>query len=178
MYVLLIASWLLWMTPFILLKRNRERPAQMDKRARWGVLLQFVAYCLLWQSDYWNRPPAPWRVALSAAFFALGVILVWTAIRALGRHWRVDAGLNPDHELVRSGPYRAVRHPIYASMLCMLCGTGMLVTPMLFFALSVALFLAGTEIRVRVEDSLLDSRFANSFRDYRKSVAAYVPYIR
>lgn len=166
------------MTPFILLKRNRERPAQMDKRARWGVLLQAVAYCLLWQSDFWNHPPALWRVALSVLFFAIGALLAWTALRALGRQWRIDAGLNADHELVRSGPYRGVRHPIYTSMFCMLCGTGMLVTPVPFFALSLAIFLAGTEIRVRVEDSLLAARFANDFRDYRDAVAAYLPYIR
>src|SRR5947207_3171062 len=49
--------------------------------------------------------------------------LSWTSARALGRQWRIDAGLNPDHQLVRSGGYGVVRHPIYTSMFCMLLGT-------------------------------------------------------
>jgi protein-S-isoprenylcysteine O-methyltransferase Ste14 len=175
---LLIASWLLWMTPFFLMKRNRERAAQVDKRARGGIVIQSLAYCLLWQSDFWNHPLPVWRMALAGLFFAVGVLLVWDAIRVLGRQWRLDAGLNADHELVRSGPYRVVRHPIYASMLCMLCGTGSMVAPLPFFAASVAVFLVGTEIRVRVEDSLLASRFGGDFRSYQAGVAAYIPFIR
>jgi protein-S-isoprenylcysteine O-methyltransferase Ste14 len=48
--------------------------------------------------------------------------------RSLGRQWRIDAGLNQDHELVTSGPYRVVRHSIYTSMLCVLIGTGCLIS--------------------------------------------------
>jgi len=177
-YVLLTGAWLFWMAPFLLLKRNREQPAQVDKRARWGILLQSVAYCLVWQSDFWNRRPAPSRVALAALFFTIGALLSWTAVRTLGRQWRIDAGLNPDHELVRAGPYRVVRHPIYASMICMWFGTGLLVAPMPLFALCLAILIAGTEIRVRLEDSLLASRFGDDFRSYQTQVAAYVPYVR
>ena len=166
------------MTPFVLMKRTRQRAARVDKRARAGIVIQSLAYCLLWQWDFWNHPPAVWRMALSGLSFALGVLLVWSAIRALGRQWRLDAGLNPDHELVRSGPYRVVRHPIYASMLCMLCGTGLMVAPLPLFAASLAIFLVGTEIRVRVEDSLLASHFGGEFLTYQADVAAYVPFVR
>jgi protein-S-isoprenylcysteine O-methyltransferase Ste14 len=177
-YALLIGAWLLWMAPFFLMKRNRAPAAQVDKRARWGVVTQSVAYCILWQWDFWSRPPAAWRTVLSIGCFAVAIVLIWTAIRALGRQWRIDAGLNPDHELVRSGPYRGVRHPIYASMLCMLCGTGLLVAPLPILAVSIAVFLTGTEIRVRVEDSLLAARFGAGFRSYQAAVSAYIPYIR
>jgi protein-S-isoprenylcysteine O-methyltransferase Ste14 len=43
---------------------------------------------------------------------------------------------------------------------------------------SLALFLAGTEIRVRTEDRLLASRFPDAFRDYRRKVPAYLPFLR
>jgi protein-S-isoprenylcysteine O-methyltransferase Ste14 len=111
-------------------------------------------------------------------FFVLGSLLSWSGARALGRQWRVDAGLNPDHELVQSGPYRVVRHPIYTSMLCVLFGTGFMITPLPILLVSVVLFLIGTEIRVRIEDGLLASRFGDQFRDYQRSVFAYVPFLR
>ena len=111
-------------------------------------------------------------------FLALASLLSWTSTRALGRHLRFDAALNPDHELVRSGPYRVVRHPIYASMLCLLLGTGFLATPIPLLLAAIAIFICGTEIRVRVEDRLLDTQFGVEFRSYQRGVAAYVPFVR
>src|SRR5712691_11598360 len=160
-YAILAAGWLIWMTPFLLAKRNTGRntgPAkELDQRARWGVLLVAIAYTLLWQNKFWERPLAGWRVGLSILFNALAGVLSWTGARALGRQWRIDAGLNTDHELVTSGPYRVVRHPIYTSMLCVLWGTGFLVTRLPMLLLSTIVFAIGTEIRVRIEDRLLAS---------------------
>ena len=89
-----------------------------------------------------------------------------------------DAGLNADHELVRTGPYRIVRHPIYASMLAMFLATGLTIARWPLFAIGAVLMLAGTEIRVRVEDSLLASHFGSKFDDFRRTVPAYIPFIR
>ena len=69
---------------------------------------------------------------------ALACILSRTGTRALGRQWRIDAGLSADHELVTRGPHRVVRHPIYTSML---------------FAIGAVCFVAGTEIRVHIEEA-------------------------
>jgi protein-S-isoprenylcysteine O-methyltransferase Ste14 len=88
------------------------------------------------------------------------------------------AGLSSDHELIVCGPYRVVRHPIYTSMLCMLCGTGLMITPLPLLLLSALVFIVGTEIRVRIEDRLLAARFGESFRDYQRSVPAYIPFVR
>jgi protein-S-isoprenylcysteine O-methyltransferase Ste14 len=100
------------------------------------------------------------------------------AVRALGRQWRMDAGLNRDHQLVRTGVYRVVRHPIYASMLCVLVGVGVLVaTPPLFIA-ALIVFLIGTEIRVHVEERLLSARFGSEFDDFKRHVPAYLPPVR
>jgi protein-S-isoprenylcysteine O-methyltransferase Ste14 len=86
--------------------------------------------------------------------------------------------LNAEHELVRHGPYAVVRHPIYTSLLCLLCGVGFVVAPWPLLALSIALFVAGTEIRVHVEENLLRGRFGETFQKYQQSVSAYVPLVR
>jgi protein-S-isoprenylcysteine O-methyltransferase Ste14 len=111
-------------------------------------------------------------------FLALAAVLSWSSARTLGRQWRFDAGLNVDHELVTSGAYRFVRHPIYSSMLCMLLGTGFMVAPMVIMAISTVIFIVGTEIRVRIEDNLLASRFRDRFSEYQRSVGAYIPFVR
>jgi protein-S-isoprenylcysteine O-methyltransferase Ste14 len=176
-YVLLAVGTLLWFAPFLLMKRNTETPQKLNPRARWGILLVVVGYSLLWQNSFWARPLGEWRIAISMIFLGFAALLSWTGARALGRHWRIDAGLSKD-ELVRSGPYRLVRHPIYTSMLCLVLGTGFLVTPLLVLLLSVVLFTIGTEIRVRIEDSLLASNFGEQFQEYKRSVHADIPFLK
>jgi protein-S-isoprenylcysteine O-methyltransferase Ste14 len=177
-YGILVAGWVIWMTPFFFIKRSGAKAERVDRRARWGIVLEGVAYSLVWQSKFWLRQPHNWRTALSIWFLALAAVLSWSSARTLGRQWRFDAGLNRDHELVTSGAYRFVRHPIYASMLCLLLGTGFMVAPMLLLLISTSIFIAGTQIRVRIEDNLLAARFGDRFRDYQQSVGAYVPFLK
>lgn len=177
-YSILAAGWLLWLAPFFLFNSKTDTAQKIDPRARWGILLIGIAYSALWQTHFWERSPALWQIALELLFFALAATLSWTARRALGKQWRIEAGLNADHELIMAGPYRIVRHPIYTSMLCAFLGTGVLVAPWWLLLISVAIFIAGTEIRVRVEDSLLSSHFGSRFRTYKQNVPAYIPFLR
>src|SRR5216683_2747281 len=132
-YAILVAGWLIWLTPFLRARQSKKPAKQLDRRARWGILLVAVAYSLVWQGHFWERSPRAWQVAVSIVFFVLASLLSWTGARALGRQWRIDAGLSADHELITSGPYRFVRHPIYTSMLCIVLGTGFLITPWWLF---------------------------------------------
>jgi protein-S-isoprenylcysteine O-methyltransferase Ste14 len=179
-YAILMGGWLLWGLPFPLAQRRSRTPkaVQVDRRARWGILLEMAAFSLVWFGDISKRHPGEARIVAAALFFAAGAVLSWGGTRALGNQWRIDAGLSANHNLIRSGPYRVVRHPIYASMLAMLLGTGFLLTPWLRFLAAVALFLAGTEVRVRIEDRLLESRFGAEAAGYRSRVAAYIPFVR
>jgi protein-S-isoprenylcysteine O-methyltransferase Ste14 len=178
-YVILFAGWLLWLLPFFIAEGRGRKPARtLDRRARWGMVIQAVSYALLWQNNFWSRTPQPWQVALSVLFLLLAISLSWTATRALGQQWRMDAGLNADHELVRAGAYRILRHPIYASMLCVFLGTGFMIAPWPWFLAAAVVFFIGTEIRVRIEDGLLVSRFGEQFREYANSTSAYVPFVR
>jgi protein-S-isoprenylcysteine O-methyltransferase Ste14 len=177
-YAILGIAWLTWVTPFFLAKGSGGRAATLDRRARWGIVLQGLAYSLLWQNTFWARSPGVWRVALSVFFLALASLLSWSSARALGRQFRFDAGLNADHQLVKSGAYRVVRHPIYTSMLFLLLGTGFMITPLPMLLFSTLLFVTGTEIRVRIEDRLLASRFGGRFGDYQRTVSAYIPFLK
>jgi len=177
-YIILGIGWGVWVTPFILARRNRQSAQKLDRRARWGILLVAISYSIVLQGHFWERPLPLWRLLISIVFLILACVLSWIGTRFLGRQWRIDAGLNADHELVMSGPYRFVRHPIYASMLCLLCGTAFMITPLLLFLPALVIFILGTEIRVRVEDNLLASRFGEQFRTYKSSIPAYVPFFR
>jgi hypothetical protein len=101
---------------------NQNRPSiTAIGPTRAGLFLESFAIFLAFAC---RLPPAPstelWRIAVAAICGIFATILSWTAVRHLGRQFRVHAGLYEDHELVTSGPYGVVRHPIYTSLLAML----------------------------------------------------------
>jgi protein-S-isoprenylcysteine O-methyltransferase Ste14 len=176
----LVLSWLAWTTPFVIAARKRRSHAvaARDPRARQGILLQFVACGLAWMHPP-RAPAAPLPLLATAMVLApVSAICAWAALRHLAEHWRFEAALSEDHRLVRSGPYRFVRHPIYASMFGMVLATGVIVGYWPFLLAAIVLFVAGTEIRIRAEEALLAGRFGAEFEAYKQRVAAYVPYLR
>jgi protein-S-isoprenylcysteine O-methyltransferase Ste14 len=177
-FIILAVAWALWLTPFVLTGWHGSRTTARDRRGRWGIALQAISYAVLWQGHFWLYPPAMWRVAFSVILQLLAVLLSWTGASALGRHLRFDAALRSDHKLVKTGPYRMIRHPIYASMFFLLLGDGLMVANPQLLAIAVVVFVAGTEIRVRTEDRLLSERFGQEFKAYKRRVRAYIPLVR
>jgi len=177
--IFLSCSWVLWTYPFVR-QRNagpKRESVVMAPAARWGIGLQTVSYGLAWFYAA-ALHPGPVRMISSMIAAAVSTALVWWAVPHLGKQWRIQAGLYDDHQLVRSGPYGMVRHPIYTSMFGMLIATGLLMAPWWRFLAAIAFFIGGNEIRIRSEEKLLRGRFGTEFEDYQKRVAAYVPFLR
>jgi protein-S-isoprenylcysteine O-methyltransferase Ste14 len=62
-------------------------------------------------------------------------------------------------------------------MLWLLLGTGLILTPFPLLTAAMLIFIAGTEIRVRIEEKLLSERFGDQFREYQESTGAYIPFL-
>lgn len=176
-YLVIVAGIVLWFCPFVPAHRKTSKATVINKTSRWGVLLQLVAFALLWQGQFWLRPLPWWRLAISVLLFAPAIALSWTSSRALAGHFRVDAALGEGHSLVRTGPYGLVRNPVYTSMLLVICGIGAVLTPWPLFLTALTLFFVGTEIRVSSEEKLLRARFGEEFESYRQRVPAYIPFL-
>ena len=180
-WIFLMVSWFAWAYPFIFRAPHiQKRPSiTVAGPTRAGLFLEclaiFIAFACRLPSD---APAADWRIVASMLCGPVAGLLSWGAVRHLGRQFRFHAGLYEDHQLVTTGPYGIVRHPIYSSLLAILVSTLLLITPWNWAILSLVLFVAGTEIRVRSEERLLASRFGEQFFAYQKRVWAYVPYIR
>jgi protein-S-isoprenylcysteine O-methyltransferase Ste14 len=177
----LMLCWLAWSFAFV--KPSRQAAAGKKQpgapQSRVGIALVTLGFALLWT---YVRPTAfhkhVWELVLSMVTGPPSVALVWAATRHLGKQWRYQAALRDDHELIRTGPYAWVRHPIYTSMLGMVLATGFCWTWWPMFLAGVVVFLVGTEIRVRSEDKILAERFGETFAVYRKRVPAYLPWLR
>ena len=176
-YLLIAIGVIVWFYPFVPAHGGTSAASVVNSRSRWGVLLQFLAFSLLWQGHFWTRPLPAWRAVLSIILFVLAAVLSWTSSRALAGQLRVDAALGAAHRLVRSGPYALVRNPIYTSMLLVLCATAVIITGWKLSVTALLVFVIGTEIRVRIEERLLASRFGEEFEAYKRNVPAYLPFL-
>jgi len=180
-YVVLLICWVAWSLAFIKPRKSAagKTKAVRAPASRVGILLVMLGFAF---EGAFVRPVGFEKSAASLiASMIIGppsVVLVWMATRHLGKQWRFEAALSEDHELVTTGPYRWLRHPIYASMLGMLLQTGLVHAwwPMLIAGL--AFYVIGTEIRVRAEDRLLAGRFGEEFNRFQASTRAYIPFIR
>jgi protein-S-isoprenylcysteine O-methyltransferase Ste14 len=177
----LMVCWFAWAYPFIFRAPHvqKRESITVPGPTRLGLLLEcaaiFIAFVFRIPDD---SPPELWRLAASMVLGPISAILSWTAVTHLGKQFRVHAGLYMDHELVQTGPYSVVRHPIYSSLLAMLLCTILVLTRWEWAAVSVVLFIVGTEIRVHSEEKLLAGRFGEEFEAYRRKVPAYIPFVR
>lgn len=161
-------------------RRTGEAGATSDRRSRLGILLQSlgIGVAAVGRVKPSLASLSPAGVAGTAAVVLLmgGAILLFaSSSSALGRNWSIVARTLSDHELVRSGPYSRVRHPIYLGLLFFMLGLAVAYGHWLQLVIAVPLYLAGTRIRTSIEDSLLERRFGEVFRDYRNSTPALIP---
>jgi protein-S-isoprenylcysteine O-methyltransferase Ste14 len=177
-YLIILIGIVIWFYPFVPAHQKTGPASVVNRTSRWGMLLQLVAFTLLWQAKFWTRPLPLWHTLISVLLLALAIFLSWTSSRALAGQLRADAALGPDHRLVSSGPYRLVRNPIYLSMLLLLCAIAVVITSWQRFLAALLIFVIGTEIRVCTEETLLASRFGTSFQHYKNKVPAYIPFLR
>lgn len=147
------------------------------------VALFAVALTLFW----WNRVPVGWLhirflpssytcynigIALTAAGIAFAV---WARVH-LGANWSRSVTVKQDHELITSGPYRWVRHPIYTGLIVGLSGAVVAigeVRGLVAFALIVVALLR----KLRMEEAWMREQFGEGYAEYSKRTAALVPGI-
>ena len=111
-------------------------------------------------------------LGVQAAFF----LLAWWSRRHLGRNWSTKVRIAEDHELVRSGPYRLVRHPIYTAMLGMSLGTT-IVSGQYHSLLGLLIVAIAYWRKIRIEEAALGEAFAAEYDEYRRKSWALVPLI-
>jgi protein-S-isoprenylcysteine O-methyltransferase Ste14 len=100
---------------------------------------------------------------------------VW-AREHLCRNWSSSVSINQDHELITTGPYAVVRHPIYTGILAGFLGLAIAVSEVRGFVVFVLIFL-GFWAKLRMEEQWMRSQFGETYAQYVRRSAALVPYL-
>ena len=179
------AMWISYFTYWWAMSRNvkaTERTESAPSRLVRAVSI-LCAFALLWLPSV----PLPW---LNQRFLPRGVWCFWSgaavtaggllfsvwARRHLGANWSQAVTLKQDHELITSGPYALVRHPIYTGLLLGFVGSAVALGEWRGL-LAVALVFAVLWHKLRLEEKWMRAQFGEPYAIYSRRVRALVPYI-
>lgn len=136
--------------------------------------LSVLLYCIGFE-DFTLRVDVPswFRWIGVGGMMACMPLSVWV-YRSLGKHFSPKLRLRDDHRLVTTGPYRFVRHPLYATLFLYVSATAF-VSEDLRIIIAGALIAAVILFRIPREEAQLAGRFASSYAEYRKKTGSFIP---
>lgn len=121
-----------------------------------------------------TTPLSDWLgVALTAAGIGFAV---WARLY-LGGNWSGAVTVKVDHELVRTGPYRFVRHPIYTGLIVALLGTA-LQRAQVRGLIAIGLLYVGFKMKSKIEEQAMIRTFGAQYDEYSRTTGAIVPKLR
>ena len=170
---------LVWLIAWLRTKQTQER-APFGSRLLYGIPVLIAFYLLL--SD---NVPAGWlqsRIipqnvivqALAVTLTALGIAFAIWARFYIGQNWSSAVTIKVGHELIRTGPYAWVRHPIYSGLILAMIGTA-LARRELRGLLALVLLYLGFKIKSRMEEKFMHKTFGPEYEDYSRSTDALIP---
>ena len=117
----------------------------------------------------------PWLQGIGLAIFLLGLALAVWARTYLGRNWGMPMSKKMDPELVTTGPYHTVRHPIYSGIILAMLGTAIAVS--LYWLIAVVLLGAYFAFSAVTEERNMAETFPDTYPDYKRSTKMLIPMI-
>ena len=121
-------------------------------------------------------PAGLWPFWLGVALTLAGLLFAVWARGYLGTNWSRSVTIKQGHELITTGPYAMVRHPIYTGILTGLLGTAIALSQVRGFVAAVLFFLTFW-IKLRLEEQWMRSQFGEAYATYAHQTAALVPYL-
>jgi len=119
--------------------------------------------------------PALGQAAAVALLMAAAIALFVWASRTMGRNWSIVARTRSDHELVTTGPFAHVRHPIYGAMALLLVALAIGLGNELRLTVALPIYALGTWLRVAEEERLLREAFGERYDAYAIRVKRFLP---
>ena len=166
--------WIYWLVAAFSMKRGNV-PWSRELRIRAVIIVLVILLIRTGAFRGGNLNSNALRAGVGLVLFALGLgFAIWARLH-IGHNWGTPMSKKDEPELVTSGPYRLVRHPIYFGFL--LAGVGTAVTLSWTWLIAVALVEVYFVYSATVEERNLTEQFPVAYPEYRRSTKMLVPYI-
>jgi protein-S-isoprenylcysteine O-methyltransferase Ste14 len=177
--------WLSWVAYWWVASRDVKSTVQRESLpSRLSHIVPLAIAVLLYSSQRVRMPLlaerflplTEWSYWIGAFLTAGGLLFtVWARLH-LGRNWSGSVTIKKGHELVMSGPYGLVRHPIYTGLLLALLGSTLALGD---WRAVLALTLAAGALwrKLWIEERWMRQQFGDAYQTYSQRVAALIPFV-
>ena len=173
---------LYWMLAAMRNKMTRRREPLASRLAHM-LPLALGAALLAWPQPRWSVlawrlwPPSPAAYWMGVALIVAGLAFaIWARVH-LGGNWSGTVTVKQEHELIRSGPYGYVRHPIYTGLITALIGTTV-ASGTVHAAIGLAIIVVAFVRKSRTEEDFMRETFPGEYPRYSAEVPALIPFAR
>jgi protein-S-isoprenylcysteine O-methyltransferase Ste14 len=176
-------AWLVflayWSVSALKLKSIKRREPRGERLIQ--LVFMVAAYFLMF-NDQFSRgwlatrfaPVSPRIGKFGVTVTVVGIAFAIWARWHLGENWSATVTLKEGHELISSGPYRYIRHPIYSGMLVAFVGTALALGE--YRALiSVGIVLVAFYTKAKKEERFLTQEFGEKFREHSRRTGMFLP---
>jgi len=169
-----VAFWLYWLVAAFSMKRGRV-PWSRQLRIRAVIVVVLILLIRLGVLRDHGLNTDPWRAGLGLVLFAFGLgFAIWARVH-IGRNWGIPMTQKEEPELVTSGPYHWVRHPIYSGIL--VAGVGTAVALSWVWLIAVALAATYFVYSATVEERYLTEQFPDTYPAYKRATKMLLPFV-
>ena len=169
-----VVFWVFWLAASVGVKAGKQRWAQFAG-FRVAAILVFL---LVFHSRVFKGHGStsnPWLEGIGTAIFVLGLALAVWARLYLGRHWGMPMSRKADPELVTTGPYWSVRHPIYSGIILAAVGTTIAVS--LYWLAAVVFMGAYFAYSAVMEERYMAEQFPSTYPQYKRATKMLIPHV-
>jgi protein-S-isoprenylcysteine O-methyltransferase Ste14 len=169
-----VVFWIYWLVASIGVKAGQTRWTRFAG-IRVGIILVVLLLLRVRAVKGHTVTSNPWLQGIGLALFFLGLALAIWARVYLGRNWGMPMSQKVDPELVTTGPYHSIRHPIYSGIILAMIGTSIAVS--LYWLAAVILLGAYFLYSAVVEERSMARLFPGSYPEYKRSTKMLIPFI-
>jgi protein-S-isoprenylcysteine O-methyltransferase Ste14 len=182
---LCIAAWIVFLIYWYISARGLKAVKQREPLGERLAYMVFMvaAYYLVFSEGLsyagWLGerfvPMEAWIGATGAAITAAGIALAIWARRHLGKNWSATVTIKEGHELIHTGPYGRIRHPIYTGMLVAFAGT-VLALGEVRGLLALLIAVVNFYLKARKEERFLAREFGERFAEHARGTGMFLPW--
>jgi protein-S-isoprenylcysteine O-methyltransferase Ste14 len=185
-HLLVEIPWIIFLVYWIVSAiRTRDTVQTESFASRYAILLVEVAgFVLLFRHSAGVGFLGERFMHRTLASAIVGSILTWMGIGLaiwaryhLAEYWSARITIKEDHQLIRTGPYARLRHPIYSGIILAAIGSAVVIDQWRC-VLGVCLVLTGYCIKARKEEAMLSQQFGAAFREHQKHAGFLIPRFR
>ena len=170
-----VACWAYWRGMAVTAKAGRSQWTQFAGIRVGLILVVLLLLRLRVFKGLRTGTGNPWLLGTGLVIFFLGLALaVWARVY-LGRNWGMPMSQKADPELVTTGPYERIRHPIYSGIILGMAGTAIAVS--LYWLVAVAILGAYFLYSAVVEERTMTKLFPAAYPPYKRATKMLIPYL-